>query len=176
VAVAAAVSGCRELRPRASAGQPQRLPTTTIHVGPHRLVVEVADEESERQLGMSFRRQLGPDEAMLFVFPRDGILAFWSRDCYVDLDLAFVRPARPGKEADSEGVIVQVARMPAHSRDRILSAEPVRLALETPAGWLEAHDVGVGTKVQFSASLTLPNGPPGRAGATSLQPAGRPVK
>ena len=120
------------------AEQPQRLPTATLRVGDLPLTVEVADSEAERQKGMMFRPRIGPDEAMLFVFVSDANVAFWMKNSYADLDLAFIR---------SDGSIVQTERMRAYNEEPVFSREPVRFALEVPAGWLEAHGIGVGTKV-----------------------------
>ena len=118
----------------------QKLETATIRVGDLPLRVEVADSEAERQKGMMFRPRLGPDEAMLFVFVSDANVAFWMKDSYADLDLAFIR---------SDGSIVQTERMRAYNEELVFSREPVRFALEVPAGWLEAHGIGVGTKVMI---------------------------
>ena len=141
-AAALAALGCdRDAPPPAQtneAEQPQRLPTATLRVGDLPLTVEVADSEAERQKGMMFREALGPDEAMLFVFTSDANIAFWMKDCYVDLDLAFIR---------SDGAIVQTERMRAYNEELVFSREPVRFALEVPAGWLEAHGIAVGMKV-----------------------------
>jgi len=116
----------------------QKLETATIRVGEAPLRVEVADSEAERRKGMMFRPRPGPDEAMLFVFASDSNPAFWMKDSYVDLDLAFIR---------SDGSIVQTERMRAYNEEPVFSREPVRFALEVPAGWLEAHGIAIGTKV-----------------------------
>jgi len=146
---AALAAGCDRSPPVSpadapAADQPQRLPTATIRVAGAPLVVEVADEKAEHQKGMMFRRRLGPDEAMLFVFDRDDNLGFWMRNTFVDLDLAYIR---------SDGVVVQVERMRAHDPESVYSREPVRFALEVPAGWLEAHGVGVGARVEVPAEV-----------------------
>jgi uncharacterized membrane protein (UPF0127 family) len=137
-----AVLGCdRGTPPPAQtneAEQPQRLPTATLRVGDLPLTVEVADSEAERQKGMMFRPRIGPDEAMLFVFVSDANIAFWMKNSYVDLDLAFIR---------SDGSIVQTERMLAYNEELVFSREPVRFALEAPAGWFGAHGIAVGTKV-----------------------------
>ena len=116
----------------------QKLETATIRVGDLPLQVEVADSEAERQKGMMFRPRLEPDEAMLFVFTSDCNPAFWMKNSYADLDLAFLR---------ADGTIVQTERMLAYNEEPVFSREPVRFVLEVPAGWLEAHGIGVGTKV-----------------------------
>jgi len=137
------LAGCQEKAapappPVAPAQSPQHLATAAIHVGQVPLAVEVAGTEATRQKGMMFRTRLGPDEAMLFVFGRDSNLAFWMKNTPVDLDLAYIR---------SDGTITQTERMKANVLEPVYSREPVRFALEVPAGWLQEHGVTVGTKV-----------------------------
>ena len=116
----------------------QKLPTAAIRVGDVALVVEVADENAERALGLMFRERLGPDEAMLFVFPRPDNLAFYAKDCSEDLDLAYLR---------ADGTVAQVERMQAYNEEPLFSREPVQFALEAPAGWFERHGLQPGTQV-----------------------------
>jgi uncharacterized membrane protein (UPF0127 family) len=141
-AVMAALSaGCDKGAPPPPPGtdtRAQKLETATIRVGDLPLRVEVADSEAERQKGMMFRPRPGFDEAMLFVFVSDSNVAFWMKNSYADLDLAFIR---------SDGSIVQTERMRAYNEELVFSREPVRFALEVPAGWLEAHGIAIGTKV-----------------------------
>jgi uncharacterized membrane protein (UPF0127 family) len=122
----------------APAQSPQHLATAAIRVGQVPLAVEVANTEATRQKGMMFRTRLGPDEAMLFVFGRDSNLAFWMKNTPVDLDLAYIR---------SDGTITQTERMKANVLEPVSSREPVRFALEVPAGWLQERGVAVGMKV-----------------------------
>ncbi len=147
VLVAAATVGCEREEPPApppAAEAPQRLPTTTIRVGDVPLVVEVADTEAERQTGMMFRRRLGPDEAMLFIFPGEANRAFHMTNCYVDLDLAYIA---------ADGTILEIVRLHAHARELVHSREPARFALETPAGWLADHGIAEGDRVTIPPEI-----------------------
>ena len=139
-----------------SAGQPQRLATATIRVGDMPLVVEVANTPAEQHKGMMFRPRLGPDEAMLFIFPRDDNLSFWMKNTYVDLDLAFIA---------SDGEIVQIEHPKAFDAEPVYSRQPARFALELPAGWLAAHGIGVGTRITIPPKVleteTTPSAPDG---------------
>jgi uncharacterized membrane protein (UPF0127 family) len=118
--------------------QPQCLPTAAIQAAGIPLKVEVAKEPAQHQMGMMFRKSLGPDEGMLFVFDRDTNLSFWMKNTYVDLDLAYIK---------SDGAIVQIERMKAHNLEPVFSREPARFGLEMPAGWFEAHKIAVGDRV-----------------------------
>jgi uncharacterized protein len=137
--------------PAAAPGeQPQHLPTVTIHIGDRPLVVEVANTEDQRRTGMMHRAKLGPDEAMLFVFPRVNNLSFWMKNTLVDLDLAYIT---------AEGRVAQTDTMKALDESPIPSRDPVRFALEVPAGWLAAHGVTVGTQVRIPPEAEPPANP-----------------
>jgi uncharacterized membrane protein (UPF0127 family) len=141
LALAVVLFGCDTAPPAPEPnGRPQHLPTATIRVGDLLLVVEVADQEAECKKGMMFRRHLGPDEAMLFVFPRETDTPFWMANCYVDLDLAYIR---------ADGTIMQIEHMKAHNRESVWSREPYCFALEVPTGWFEAHGIKVGETVEI---------------------------
>ncbi|MEA3367488.1 MAG: DUF192 domain-containing protein [Planctomycetota bacterium] len=154
VALAALIlAGC-EAEPAATApgpDEPQRLPTASLRVGDVPLLVEVADAEAERQTGMMFRRRLGPDEAMLFVFDREANLAFHMKNTYVDLDLAYIA---------ADGTISQIARMHAHATGPVFSREPARFALEAPAGWLADHGIAEGDRVTIPPEIRRATPPP----------------
>jgi uncharacterized membrane protein (UPF0127 family) len=124
-----------------------------IRVAGAPLAVEVARTPEEQAKGMMFRKGLGPDEAMLFIADRDTNLAFWMKNTYVDLDLAYIR---------SDGTVVQVERMKALAVDLVYSREPARFTLEAPAGWFAAHHVGEGAKIEVPPEVVegRPSGAP----------------
>jgi len=141
VAFALGTGGCGEENgpaPPPAEERPQRLPKVRIRVGDVPLEAEVADAPAERERGMMFRRRLGPDEAMLFVFPAERTLGFWMKNTPVDLDLAYIA---------SDGTILQISRLRAHDTRVVFSREPARMALEVPAGWLAAHGIREGDRV-----------------------------
>jgi hypothetical protein len=122
---------------------PRRLPTATITLGGRSIAVEVADTEAERHVGMMYRRSLGPDEGMLFVFPEVRVLSFYMRNTYVPLSIAFIR---------SDGEILNIAHMAPLTLTTHDSRLPCRYALEMPQGWFERHGVKEGDRI------TLPGG------------------
>ena len=69
----------------------RRLPIATIRVGEKEISVEVARTPEQRSRGLMFRRDLGEDEGMLFVFPRVRPLSFYMKHTYVPLAIAFIR-------------------------------------------------------------------------------------
>jgi len=152
-ALAALALGCDNEAPAPAPlppgpGAVERLPTAEIGVGDVPLVVEVADQAAERNRGMMFRRRLGPDEAMLFVYPYEtNHSPFWMKNTLVDLDIAFIA---------ADGTILQIERMRALSTESTWSREPYRYALETPAGWFASHGIGEGATVTLPEDLRRP--------------------
>ena len=53
----------------ACGGGTHKLPTTTITVDGHAVLVEVADQEEERSQGLMNRDSMPADEGMIFVYP-----------------------------------------------------------------------------------------------------------
>ncbi|MCP5159717.1 MAG: DUF192 domain-containing protein [Gammaproteobacteria bacterium] len=69
-----------------------------VTVGPATFQAEVARTSQDRQRGLMFRRELPPDQGMLFVQP-PGPAVFWMKNTYVPLDLLYF---------DTEGRLVQI--------------------------------------------------------------------
>ena len=160
LALLGTVWGCERSPAPSHKDQPQHLETAAIRIAGVPLRVEVANTEETRRKGMMFRPRLGPDEAMLFVFNRQANLSFWMKNTDVDLDLAYIR---------SDGLITQVEHMKAYDLEPVFSREPVRFALEAPAGWLEAHGVRVGGRIEIPPDVAAP-APTGRMADSEAGP------
>ena len=52
--------------------------------------VETARTQSQRQLGLMYRRQLERDSGMLFFFDSESVQAFTMRNTYIPLDMIFI--------------------------------------------------------------------------------------
>lgn len=49
--------------------------------------LEIADTPTERAKGLMFREELAADHGMLFVFPNEGVHAFWMKNTLIPLDM-----------------------------------------------------------------------------------------
>jgi uncharacterized membrane protein (UPF0127 family) len=100
----------------------------TIDVGDAylRFTVELADDDRERARGLMFRRDVPPNEGMLFAYMGDQELAFWMKNTLVSLDMVFIR---------SDGTIHRIApnTIPL-SEAAVPSFGPVSAVLELAAG------------------------------------------
>ena len=120
---------------------PQSLPQVAITIGGKQLLVEVARTKEQRALGMMFRKDIGPDEGMLFVFPQAKKLSFFMKNTHVPLSIAFIR---------MDGVIDRITGMAPQTETEHISRTSCLYALEMPQGWFAEHGVLAGAK------LTLP--------------------
>ncbi len=112
------------------------------------LEVEIARTAEQRERGLMFRRALGEDAGMLFVFSSAAPRAFWMRDTCIPLDILFL-------DGDGRvvGILENVPTMNDESRE---VACPARYVLEVNAGWSRRHGATVGMRVE------LPKGVQGR--------------
>lgn len=115
------------------------LPTTRLTVGGETITVEVADDESERQIGLMYRESLGRDAGMLFVYPDAQERRFWMKNTRVPLSIAFI---------GADGRVVSISDMVPLDLNTTPSGGPARYALEMNRGWFASHGVRVGDPVQ----------------------------
>lgn len=96
---------------------------------------EIAYTEQERAQGLMFREELAEGSGMIFVFDDVDARAFWMKDTYVPLDIAYMDESRR---------IVDIQQMTPETTDTYPSAAPAMFALEVPQGWFEARGIEVG--------------------------------
>lgn len=127
------------------AQQPQSIAPSPVFLaietrtGIQRFIVEIADEQEEREVGLMFRKDLPQDQGMLFDFGTDRLVTMWMRNTPLSLDMVFI---------DRSGTIVRVAENTTpFSTDIISSREPVRYVLELNAGVASGHGIRSGDKV-----------------------------
>jgi uncharacterized membrane protein (UPF0127 family) len=109
-------------------------------VGHDTALVEVANSEPQREVGLMFRTVMAENEGMLFVFDADGIYPFWMRNTELPLSIAFI---------DRAGVIADIQDMAPHDeRTDHSPSRPILCALEMNQGWFERHKVNKGDTVQ----------------------------
>jgi len=124
------------------------LKTTIVKVGPHPLKVEIAATDADREKGLMFRKQMGRNDGMLFVFDEPAYHAMWMKNTLIPLSVAFI---------DRDGVILNVRDMQPQTLDSHQAAGPAIYAIETNVGWFAEHQVKPGDRV-----TGLPKAPPTR--------------
>ena len=111
--------------------------------GPKSYLVEIADDASERAVGMMFRETAPQDRAMLFDFGQTRLVTMWMRNTFAPLDIVFI--------GDDMRIVKISANAVPKSEEFISSREPVRFALELAAGEAERDGLRVGDLVQHPA-------------------------
>lgn len=111
------------------------LPTVTLSVDGHTITAEVARTPEERATGLMNRFSLKPDTGMLFVFERPEPLAFWMKNTYIPLSIAFL---------DANGRILNIEDMAPQTEATHWSKGPALFALEMRKGWFAEKGVTAG--------------------------------
>ena len=116
-------------------------------VGATRFIAEVADDEHERTLGLSFRDSLDADRGMWFVFDREGARSFWMREMRFSLDLIWV---------DAERRVVDITHeapppapgTPSSALPTYSPATPAQYVLEINGGLARRLQIEIGDVVR----------------------------
>ena len=122
----------------ASAQVPTRLPTISLSAGIHLVRAEVASTDEGRMQGLMYRKTLGPNEGMLFVFPQDERHCMWMKNTFVPLSVAFI---------DDKGRIVSIHDMEPQTENSHCAATNARYALEMAKGWFRGKGISAGALV-----------------------------
>lgn len=86
-------SGCaKEAGPVDAGGQPLESLIIVTASGEHRFMVEIADDDAERERGLMFRPPLDADRGMLFEFPDAEERGFWMKNTPSSLDIIYIDP------------------------------------------------------------------------------------
>lgn len=114
------------------------LPTVDLAIKGHRLVAEIAATETTRETGLMHRFSLQRDHGMLFVFSDAQPQAFWMKNTYVPLSIAFI---------GSDGTILNVDDMAPLTESTHPSRGLALYALEMKKGWYAERGIAAGDRV-----------------------------
>ena len=143
--VAGGLAGCN--REESAAATPARAMTAQdyfpIEVGGKTVRMQLAIQPREMEQGLMFRRDLGRNDGMIFLYERPQQMGFWMRNTPTPLDIGFF---------NSEGVLEEVYPMyPFDERAVQSRGDQMRFALEMNQGWYRENGVRVGAKLDLKA-------------------------
>jgi uncharacterized membrane protein (UPF0127 family) len=115
------------------------LPTTKLTIGKHTLTAELAVSYEQQRTGLMNRFSLKPDHGMLFIYEQPQPLAFYMRNTYVALSIAFI---------GADGQIVDIQDMQPQTEDTHWSRVPAMYALEMKRGWFAERGIVAGDTVK----------------------------
>lgn len=104
--------------------------------------VELAQDESKRQLGLMYRDTLAENQGMLFIFEGDEDRSFWMKNTVLSLDMIFVN-------SKNEIVTIHKNTTP-YSEQSYTSTKPARYVVEVNAGYTDKHKISVGDHIAWS--------------------------
>jgi len=131
------------LAPLAAAALEAEPLSLVTETGEHKFTVEIADQPDNRAKGLMFRRSLGDDAGMLFVYETPQRISMWMRNTYIPLDMVFIT---------ADGRVHRVERgTEPFSEEVIDSGEPVLAVLEVKAGTADRLKLKPGDKVLHRA-------------------------
>ena len=107
--------------------------------GPHHFNVEVATDDATRARGLMFRRAIGADEGMLFLYDKPRAIQMWMKDTFVPLDMVFI---------GADGRVSHVHPLAEPLSEAVISSNgDVQGVLEIKGGLAAELGIGVGDKV-----------------------------
>lgn len=115
----------------------------TIKVGDRTVRMQLAVTSPEQQRGLMERRDLGPDDGMLFPYKKPQQMHFWMRNTPTPLDIGFF---------DADGVLREIH--PLYPRDEKTvssTSDQLKFALEMNQGWFRQHGMLPGAKLDLKA-------------------------
>lgn len=106
------------------------------------ITVELAKTDRERAKGLMYRKSLGDNEGMLFLFPEEKVQGFWMKNTYISLDMIFI---------DKTNKVVGILeKVPALNEKRRSVKPASQLVLELNAGGAARHGIVVGSRLNYS--------------------------
>jgi len=114
-----------------------------IKVGDRTVQMQIAAKAPEVQKGLMFRKTMGEDEGMVFVFTTPQQQGFWMRNTTLPLDIGYFDPA---------GELKEIYPMhPLDERSVTSRSRNIQFCLEMNQGWFKRNDVKPGAKLDLKA-------------------------
>ena len=117
--------------------------TLVIHSasGDQQVKVEVVTTPADQARGLMYRRSLGKESGMLFIFRQEAPQSFWMKNTWIPLDMLFI---------SANLVIVDITTMQPCTIDPCLaytSKQPAKYVLEVNAGYCRSHAIVIGDRI-----------------------------
>jgi uncharacterized protein len=124
-----------------------KLQTVKLYVGPEQMDAELCATSRQVQTGMMFRKSMGTNDGMLFNLYQPQQAAFWMKNCFVPLSVAYI---------NTDGVIEEIHPLQVQDTNNVVStATDIRFALETPQGWFDQHHITPGMVIRTERGTLL---------------------
>jgi uncharacterized membrane protein (UPF0127 family) len=143
--------GCTQQPPAAKPSRPapvfasditeaqSKLATIQLFVGAVKIEAEQALTERQIKTGMMFRKTMGENSGMLFVFKQPKRQGFWMKNCLVPMSAAYIDP---------QGRINEIVKLEPRNTNSVMSRSfQIQYVLEAPRGWFKENGIGSGVTI-----------------------------
>jgi uncharacterized membrane protein (UPF0127 family) len=104
--------------------------------------IEKADNDMEREFGLMYRRSMGENQGMLFLFDESTQQGFWMKNTYIPLDIMFV---------DENNIITTIhENATPQSEKTLFSKGNAKYVVEVVGGFVKKHGVKVGDSIKWN--------------------------
>lgn len=114
-----------------------------VGVGEAKVEAEVVKSDAGKHTGLGGREKLGENNGMFFVFDGPSKYSFWNKDMLFPIDIIWIK----------DGVIVDISEnMPDFKTSPNYTVTPqveADFVLEVNAGFVKAHNIKIGDKINF---------------------------
>lgn len=127
----------------------QKYRTSTITINGKKFGALIADSTVKRMIGLMFRKSIGKNQCMLFLFRSEGYYAIWMHNMLFPIDVAWV---------DEKGTVVDIAQnlKPCTSilgcKEFVPSAQ-AKYVLEFNEGAAKSAKLKVGSKINLQTAV-----------------------
>ncbi len=120
----------------------------TVTVNNKVFKVEVADDQTERALGLSGREALAEEKGMLFLFEKPGYYSFWMKNMKFPLDIIFINEDKIVTVVNN--ALPQSAENTNNNASLYQPTERANKVLETNAGLAQKYNLKKGDTVKIT--------------------------
>ena len=117
---------------------PTEFTVIPLSAGIHVIRAEVAADPDERARGLMFRKRMGANQGMVFLFDQPAVQCMWMKNTLLPLSVAFI---------GDDGKILNIEDMAPQTEDNHCAKRPARYALEMNRGWFARHGIMPGAVV-----------------------------
>jgi len=122
----------------AAQASPTEFRVIKLQAGMHVIQAEIGSTPEERARGLMFRKSLGPNQGMAFLFEQTAMHCMWMKNTLVPLSVAFL---------GEDGRIINIADMQPQTEISHCATRPARYALEMNLGWFAKRGLKTGSQI-----------------------------
>jgi uncharacterized protein len=102
--------------------------------------LEVACKDEDKKTGLMNRKSLAQDSGMIFVYDHEDYYAFWMKNTYIPLSIAFL---------DKNKKIVDIRNMQPHDLTPVATSVKAIYAIEMNLNWFTSNNIKIGDTLKI---------------------------